>query len=137
MTTLDNVLLFRTKQIIEENGILTPIEFDNSLMFKPKRTFFVYGVPDLSPRGKHAHYKTKQVLVCLNGQITVSLHDGISSKDYILNPGDSLYVPNMIWDEQVYHSKESILFSICSTHYNTTDYIHNFNEFLQLKQNEK
>lgn len=137
MITLDDVLFFRSRQIIESNGTLVPIEFDNSLQFKPKRTFFVYGVPDLDPRGKHAHFKTKQVLTCLQGTITTTLHDGKNKKEYVLQQGDSLYVPNMIWDEQVYHSPESILFSLCSTHYTPADYINDFEQFIKLKSNGK
>lgn len=137
MITLNDVFLFRTKQIIESNGILTPIEFDRTLPFKPKRTFFVYGVPDLNPRGLHAHYKTKQILICLRGNITTTLHDGIHKKSYELLPGDSIFIPNLIWDEQIYHTSDTILLSLCSTHYNTADYIHDFNKFVNLKVNGK
>lgn len=137
MITLDNVLLFRLKQLIESNGTLIPIEFDNTLPFKPKRTFFVTGVPDVEPRGKHAHYKTKQILVCLNGTINVRLHDGFKEEKYILNSGDSIYIPNLIWDEQSYLTPDTVLISLCNTHYETSDYIHNFNEFVKLKTNGK
>ena len=41
MTTLKDVILIKLKQWIESNGNLLPIEFDNQLLFKPKRTFFV------------------------------------------------------------------------------------------------
>jgi dTDP-4-dehydrorhamnose 3,5-epimerase-like enzyme len=132
-TKLDHVLLFRQRQLIEPNGNLIPIEFDKTIPFKPKRTFFVCNVPDHEPRGKHAHFKTKQVLICLNGRIDVKLHDGISEGSYTLLSGDSIYIPNMIWDEQVYHTPETVLISLCSTHYDTNDYIHSFNEFLTLK----
>ena len=136
MITVDDVLLFRTKQIIESNGILMPIEFDSSLQFKPKRTFFVSQVPDINPRGKHAHYKTKQILTCLSGKITAIVNDGVSILEYPLYPGDSIYIPNLIWDEQIYHSKDTVLFSLCSTHYDIKDYIHDFDEFLKIKQTE-
>ena len=134
MITVDDVLLFRTKQIIESNGILMPIEFDSRLQFKPKRTFFVAQVPDKSPRGKHAHYNTKQILTCLAGKITAIVKDGTSMSEYLLLPGDSIFIPNLIWDEQIYHSKDTVLFSLCSTHYDVKDYIHDFDEFLKLKQ---
>lgn len=137
MITLDSVLLFRLRQFIEPNGNLIPIEFDKTIPFKPARTFFVCNVPDQSPRGKHAHHKTKQVLICLNGKITVTLHDGVNKKDYELNSGDSIYVPNLIWDEQIYHSNDTVLISLCSTHYDTNDYIHDFNEFLNIKNNAR
>ncbi|MFZ9377153.1 MAG: sugar 3,4-ketoisomerase [Candidatus Fonsibacter ubiquis] len=138
MTTLKDVILIKLKQWIESNGNLLPIEFDNQLLFKPKRTFFVNNVPDTQPRGKHAHYKTKQLIICLNGKITVRLHDGINEAYYELNNGDSIYIQNMIWDEQIYHTPNTVLISLCNTHYNTLDYINDFEEFVKLKtKNEK
>lgn len=137
MTTLASVLTFRLRQFIEPNGNLLPIEFDKTIPFKPKRTFFVCNVPDQQIRGQHSHYKTKQLIVCLNGEITVMLHDGIVQKKYSLYSGDAIYIPNLIWDEQIYHSSDTVLISLCSTHYDTNDYIHNFNEFLTIKQQSK
>jgi len=133
-TTINDVFLVKMKQIIEPNGILSPFEFDKGMLFKPKRVFFVQQVPDLNPRGMHAHHKTKQLLCCLSGHISCKVHDGINEKTVELYSGDALYVPNLIWDEQIYNSIDTILFSICSTHYDTNDYIHNFDDFLKIKQ---
>ena len=137
MTTLNDVLFFQLKQLIESNGILIPIEFDGSLFFKPKRTFFVTQVPDKNPRGKHAHYKTKQLLICLNGTIDVKVHDGFDKTIYTLTNGDCVYIPNLIWDEQIYYTPQTTLISICNTHYSADDYIHNFDEFLTIKNIKK
>ena len=134
MITLDNVICFKSKQIIEPNGLLIPIEFDNTLPFKPKRTFFVCNVPDKNPRGRHAHWKTRQILTCLSGNITTILDDGLARREYELLPGDSIFIPNLIWDEQVYHSADTIMTSLCSTHYDVKDYINDFDEFLKIKQ---
>jgi len=133
MVTLKDVILIKLKQFIEDNGNLIPIEFNNELLFKPKRSFFVTGVPDHQPRGKHAHYKTKQLIICVNGKITVKLHDGFKGESYVLNTGESIYVPNMIWDEQIYHTSDTVLVSLCSTHYDKTDYINDFDKFIKLK----
>lgn len=137
MSKLESVVVFNNKRILEDNGILCPIEFDNEIPFKPKRLFYVYGVPDLNPRGQHAHYKTKQILSVIVGSVEVRLHDGKKEKIYGLSEGDAIYVPNLIWDEQVYKSKETVLLSICSTHYNIDDYINDFDKFLNLKNNGK
>ena len=40
MVTLNDVLTFRLRQYVEQNGNLLPIEFDKTIPFKPKRTFF-------------------------------------------------------------------------------------------------
>ena len=134
MITLNNVLIFKLRQFIESNGNLLPIEFDNTIPFKPKRTFFVCNVTDNQIRGKHAHYKTKQLIVCLNGEITVKLHDGRDQNNYVLSSGDAIYIPNLIWDEQIYHSNNTVLISLCSTHYDEKDYINDFDKFLKIKQ---
>ena len=57
MVTLNNVLTFRLRQYVEQNGNLLPIEFDKTIPFKPKRTFFVCNVPDQQIRGCHLHTK--------------------------------------------------------------------------------
>ena len=131
--TLDDVLLFRMKQLIEPNGSLMPIELNKEIPFNVKRTFFVMNVPDKNPRGLHSHYKTKQLIICLQGSIDVILYDGNIEKTYNIEQGDAIYIPNLIWDEQVYNSKETILVSLCSTHYNIDDYIHNKEEFKTIK----
>jgi len=131
--TLDDVLLFRMKQLIEPNGTLMPVELNDEIPFEVKRTFFVTDVPDTNPRGMHSHYQAKQLIICLRGSIDVKLHDGKNEKIYEVTQGESIYIPNLIWDEQVYNSKDTILVSLCSTHYNTEDYIHDFEEFKKIK----
>lgn len=134
-TTINDVFLLSYSYIHEYNGILLPIEL-NSLIFKPKRVFFVSGVPNNEPRGCHAHYKTKQILTCLHDIIHVKVFDGINYKGFTLTKNMSIYIPELIWDEQVYNSNNSILFSICNTAYNSNDYIHDIDEFKKLKLNE-
>jgi dTDP-4-dehydrorhamnose 3,5-epimerase-like enzyme len=137
MQKIENVFLIKMKQMIESNGVLTPIEFNDGSLFKPKRVFFVQNVPDTNPRGLHAHFKTKQILCCLAGHISCKVHDGINTVTHELYSGDSLFIPNFIWDEQIYHTPDTILFSICNTHYDPDDYIHNFDEFVKLKAHAK
>ena len=131
--TLADVLLFRMKQLIEPNGTLMPVELNGEIPFEVKRTFFVTDVPDRNPRGMHSHFETKQLIICLKGSIDVRLHDGKKEKIYKIKQGEAIYIPNLIWDEQIYNSIETILVSLCSTHYNTEDYIHDFEQFKNLK----
>ena len=51
-------------------GLLAPIEL-GQLPFVPKRVFYVCGVPKGQERGNHAHYTTKQILTCIQGEIIV------------------------------------------------------------------
>ena len=119
----------------DNDGSLIAIESNDSIPFEVKRIFYVSGVETLAQRGQHAHYKTEQVLICLRGKITVRLHDGKNGRKYTLdNPTKGLYIPNGIWDAQVYHTDDTILLSLCSTLYDKEDYLEDFKEFQKLKK---
>ena len=63
--------------------------------------------------------------------------DGKNKQSYTLSkPNQALYIPEMIWDEQVYKSEDSVLLVLANTHYNTDDYIENYEEFIKLKEKE-
>ena len=126
-------MINKLKLISDKDACLIPIEFKD-LNFKPKRIFYVINVPINEQRGGHAHYKTKQLLICVKGIIGVKLHDGKELKQYIIKEGESIFVDKMIWDSQSFLTGNDILLVICNTEYNKEDYIENFNEFLKLKK---
>tara|TARA_A100000172_G_C3034828_1_gene108101 strand:+ start:240 stop:671 length:432 start_codon:yes stop_codon:yes gene_type:complete len=132
--TVEDVQFYNMKTVVDENGNLTPIESNEALPFSIERVFYVYGVRSEELRGCHAHHNTQQLLICLNGKIQVICKDGEKERQFLLeSPQQALYIPNMIWDEQLYRSEDSVLLSVCSTKYNSTDYIHCFEEFKELK----
>ena len=114
-----------------EDGMLVPVE---DTPFEIARVFYVSSVESKKPRGKHAHRKTRQILICLNGSIECLCEDsqGNSASFTLDDPARGLYIPEMIWDEQVYNSKDSILLSLCSTKYDKNDYITNWKDFINV-----
>ena len=134
MTTLDDVKKFTLKTFTEPDGKLIPIEFDKDISFDVKRMFYVYDVHDQNDRGKHSHHKTKQILIAVSGGVTVICDDGKKRRNYVLNePNKALLIPEMIWDEQVYHSESSVLLVLSNTNYDLNDYIEDYDEFKRLK----
>ena len=132
--TLSDVKFFNTRTMVEPDGNLVPIESNYDVPFPIKRIFYVYGVKDQNDRGKHAHYKTQQVLICLHGKVEVSVNDGNKKQKYLLeSPQQALYIPEMIWDEQIYRTEDSVMLAISNTHYDPGDYINDFDEFKNLK----
>ena len=117
------------KIIKDDDGTLVPIELSD-LPFEPRRIFYVSGVPKGEERGNHAHFETQQILVCLQGSILIKLHDGRDLKEYRLNPNQAILVDKMIWDSQVFETDNDVLLSICSTNYDKSDYIEDFNDFI-------
>ena len=132
-TTNDNILFYEFRCFTEKNGNLIPIEGNIDVPFHIKRIFYVYDVKDNDVRGQHAHYKTEQVLVCLNGKVDVRCFDGTTWVSYVLDsPKKALFIPAMIWDEQVYYNG-SFLCVFADQRYSRDDYIFDINEFKERK----
>ena len=114
---------------------MAPIEFHKDVPFEVKRMFYVFGVHDQNDRGKHSHYRTKQLLISIAGSITVRCDDGLGfvSSHILDKPWKALYIPEMIWDEQIYASEDSVLLVLSNTLYDTSDYIEDFKEFVEIK----
>ena len=138
MTTIDDVKRFNLKFFDESDGRLAPVEFDKDVPFEVKRMFYVFGVHNQNDRGKHSHHKTKQLLISVNGSVTVVCDDGFERKKWALDePYKALYIPEMIWDEQVYVTHDSVLLVIADTTYDFKDYIEDYEEFRRLKSEGK
>ena len=119
---------------IDDRGCLVAI---NELPFDAKRVFYVTNVPKGETRGRHAHYRNKQILICLSGEISVKLDSGRFIKHFKLKQNDSVFVNNLTWDEQTYETGNDILLAICSTEYDDYDYIRDYNEFKKIIQERR
>ena len=138
MTTLNNVKLLELETFVDLEGSLVPIESGLSIPFEIKRVFYVFEVHDQIDRGEHSHYKTEQVLICLSGKVKVLCDDGKDRKEWILDkPNEALYIPNLIWDEQIYLTSSSVLLVLANTNYDPSDYIEDYEEFRRLKNESK
>jgi dTDP-4-dehydrorhamnose 3,5-epimerase-like enzyme len=115
----------------DERGCLMPINF-KELPFIPVRVFTVNSVPKNTIRGGHAHHMTEQLIVCTSGEIKVILHDGNQETEIIITKGQSVFVRKKIWDSQVFLTDDSSIMVLCSTEFNSDDYIKNFGEFLKI-----
>ena len=138
MITLDNVKLLELETFVDSEGSLVPIESGLSIPFKIKRVFYVFDVHDQKDRGEHSHHKTEQVLICLSGKVKVLCDDGKNTKQWVLDkPTQALYIPNLIWDEQIYLTSDSVLLVLANTNYDSSDYIESYDEFKRLKNESK
>tara|TARA_Y100000310_G_scaffold336549_1_gene421401 strand:+ start:419 stop:817 length:399 start_codon:yes stop_codon:yes gene_type:complete len=115
----------------DRNGVLIPIELDQ-LPFVPKRVFYVTNVPKGEERGNHAHYTTEQILTCIQGEIIVKLHNGTKLETVTLKPNQWTFIDKLIWDSQIFVTGNDILMSICSSVYNKSDYIEDFDIFKRI-----
>jgi UDP-2-acetamido-3-amino-2,3-dideoxy-glucuronate N-acetyltransferase len=114
-------------------GDLVAIDFEKQLPFSPKRFFYTFNVPNTALRGEHAHIECEQVLIAIAGKIRVLLNDGSQNKEFILDdPAVGLYVPKFTWASQESQTSSSILGVFASHVYEESDYIRNFDSYIEL-----
>lgn len=130
-----DVNIIQLPKILDERGNLSFIEEEKHIPFKIKRTYWIYDVPGGTIRGGHAFKEQYEFIVALSGSFDVVLDNGIEKQIFHLNRSYyGLYVPNMIWRQMENFSTNSIAMVLASTLFDDTDYIREYNQFIQLIQ---
>tara|TARA_R110002074_G_scaffold400902_1_gene597424 strand:+ start:1639 stop:2031 length:393 start_codon:yes stop_codon:yes gene_type:complete len=111
----------------EKGGSLRFVDFKN-VPFEPKRFFWVQGVPAGHRRGGHGHYKDRQQLFCVKGEVLVNLYSNKDLTSYTLKAGDSCFMDNLVWSEQTYLTGDDILLVLCSDQFDKDDYFYDKQE---------
>lgn len=119
------------KVLGDHRGKLVALESGADIPFEVKRVFYIYGTQAGIPRGQHSHHAIKQYLIAVKGSCKVTLDDGKNKKIYELNqPHIGLFQDALIWGEMHDFSDDCVLLVLASEHYDETDYIRNYDEFL-------
>ena len=125
--------LINFKVMGDERGSLIAFEENQNIPFDIKRVFYIYGTQEDVPRGQHAHYKSKQLLVAVNGGCKVTMNDGKNQKTYILNkPNVGLLQDALVWGAMHDFTEDCILIVFADTCYDESDYIRDYDEFLKI-----
>lgn len=114
----------------ESNGDLVFVEeLTDIAPFSIKRVFNVRAQKD-SIRGKHAHQKCSQLLICSNGAVEVFCDNNSETASYILDkPNFGLIISPGVWAEQKYLEEDTILTVLCDQLYEEEDYIRDYEKF--------
>lgn len=117
----------------DERGYLVIAEgAGRDIPFDIKRVFYIYGTGKGVVRGNHANRNTEFVLINVSGTSKVRVDDGIHSEEITLTkPRMGVYIPAMIWKEMYDFSPDSVLLVLASEHYDETEYIRDYDEFLR------
>ena len=119
-------------KIETQGGNITPIHNNVNVPFEVKRVFYTYDIPGGEARGAHAHKECHQFLVAATGAYEVLLDDGINKRTVLLNrPFYGLHVPPGIWASEQSFSSGSICLVLASNLYVESDYIRNYNCYLE------
>ena len=104
--------------------------------FPVKRVFYLYDIPGGESRGAHAHKDCHQFLIAASGSFEVLLDDGKVKRQVLLNRANiGLHIPPGIWASEINFSSGSICLVLASHKYSGSDYIRDYNEYLNYRKN--
>lgn len=118
------------KECGDDRGHLVAIEGNDDIPFDIKRIFYIYGSSSDIIRGQHANVNTEFVLVNVKGSCKIKIDDGINQSIIELNePFKGVYLSPKVWKDMYDFSEDSVLLVLASTHYDTAEYINDYNEW--------
>lgn len=117
----------------DERGHLVIVEGEQDIPFEIKRVFYIYGSDLDVVRGQHANRESEFVLINVAGKSKVKVKDGKGNEAiYCLNrPHTGIYLPAMVWKDMYDFTANSVLLVLASTHYDSEEYIRNYNDFVR------
>lgn len=137
MSKITDVRMLNFQEMGDKRGHLIVVEGMQDIPFDIKRIFYIYGSDSDVVRGQHANRETEFVLINVSGRSKVRVTDGKEEFIYNLDyPHTGIYLPNMIWKDMYDFSEDSVLLVLASEHYDSQEYIRNYEDFIkELKDN--
>ncbi|MNW45055.1 TDP-4-oxo-6-deoxy-alpha-D-glucose-3,4-oxoisomerase [compost metagenome] len=125
--------IIEINELGDERGALAVIESNNSIPFDIKRVFYIYGTVPGVRRGFHAHYKTRQALICVSGHCKVYLDNVIRKENVSLDsPTKILLLEPNDWHEMYDFTEDCVLLVLASHLYDSEDYIRDYDKFIEV-----
>ena len=119
-------------KVHKDSGNITVVENSQNIPFDVKRIYYLYDVPGGETRGGHAHYELEQFIIAARGSFDIIVDDGTNRKRVSLNrPNLALHVVPGLWRELDNFSSGSISLVLASHTYEESDYIRDYNTFLE------
>ena len=117
----------------DDDGWLIALEMGKNIPFDMRRAYYIYGTRAGVTRGKHAHHKLRQLMVCMAGSCCVLLDDGRTREEVRLEHNEhGLYIDPMVWHEMHAFSKDCVLLVLADDFYKLDDYIRDYAVFKAL-----
>ena len=136
--SIKDVKIIELPKFTDPRGNLSFVEQLNHIPFEIKRTYWIYDVPGGESRGGHAFQQNEEFIVALSGAFDVIVDDGKQKKTFTLNRSYyGLYIPSGLWSEMDNFSTNSLELELGSIHYDRSDYIVDYEQYLKLKKNEE
>ena len=133
MHSINKVKMLEFTEKGDQRGHLVIVEGDEDIPFEIKRVFYIYGSDRDVIRGQHANRKTEFVLINVAGTSKVMVKDGKGNEAiFCLNrPHTGIYLPTMVWKDMYDFSEDSVLLVLASEHYDASEYIRDYDDFVK------
>ena len=138
--TVKNSGLITLPQVNDDrDGVLNIMEVGKQIDFDIKRVYFINHLENcVSVRGKHAHKELQQVIFCVNGSFILTLDDGETQQDILMNKSNQGVILGVdLWHTMHDFSGGCVMLVVASDLYNEDDYIRNHDEFLKYLKAKK
>lgn len=113
-------------------GNLNAIEGGANLPFDIRRVYYITQVPKGVSRGFHSHRRLEQLLLCVNGSVSIRIKTPFEEEVISLNdPANGLYIGHMVWREMFDFSPGAVLLVLASEHYTEEDYIRDHSRYIE------
>ncbi|SEL34312.1 dTDP-4-dehydrorhamnose 3,5-epimerase [Paenibacillus sp. cl141a] len=109
---------------LEENSAVVP--------FDVKRVYYIFDTKEDVVRGKHAHKKLEQLVIAVSGECNFYVDNGFEQQMIKIDrPSKAIYIKGLVWREMMDFSDDCVLMVLASEHYDTADYIYDYDEFVR------
>lgn len=133
--TVKNSGYVELKKVADDrDGVLCIMNGMLDIPFEIKRVYYINHLENArSVRGKHAHKTLQQVIFCISGSFTLSLDDGTNQQDiHMWRDNQGVILGPGLWHTMHSFSNGCILLIAASDYYDESDYIRDYDEFLEL-----
>lgn len=115
----------------DDRGILTAIEGGQDIPFEIKRIFYMHRVVSGAERGGHAHRRTTQVAIAVNGYLKLELSDGSATAVFELtDPNRGLLLPPMTWTRLFDFTPDAVALILADTHYDRSQSLRDWESYI-------
>jgi len=127
-----------TKIVDERDGHLCVAESNRNIPFEIKRVYYINHLENFkSIRGHHAHKALQQVIFCINGSFKLELDDGTNRQTIDMwQDNIGIILGPRLWHTMHSFSCGSVLLVLASDYYCESDYIRNYDEFMETVSHE-
>lgn len=117
------------KQCQDARGVLIAV---NEVPFNAKRLFFISEVVKGAVRGNHFSKTSAFLYVAVKGGCIVDIDDGFHSEKHVLQNGDGLIIPKIVWMKLYDFQEDTVMAVLADTEYKPDDYCSDYNEFMRI-----